>query len=63
MRNLTTGRIQLNAEGTKATHGQQDMSRTSPEPVTYETFCPFESRSAEVRANVIMTRARMETRR
>jgi four helix bundle suffix protein len=60
VRNLAAGKIQLNADGTKATkgtHEQQNMSRssrTSPEPVTYETFRPFESRSAEVRANVVI---------
>jgi four helix bundle suffix protein len=60
VRNLAAGKIQLNEDGTKATKGtdeQQNMSRSShksPDPVTYDTFRSFESRPAEVRANVII---------
>lgn len=56
VRNLATGKIKLNEDGTKATkatHGNMSCaSRMSP--VTYEVFRPFESRPAEVRANVII---------
>lgn len=59
VRNLATGKIQLNEDGTKATkvtHGQKNMSRSSHTPpvVTYDTFRLFENRPPEVRANAII---------
>ncbi|NCC50458.1 MAG: four helix bundle protein [Spartobacteria bacterium] len=59
VRNLATGKIQLNEDGTKvtkATHGQPNTSRMSHKSpvITYDTFRSFESRPAEVRANVII---------
>lgn len=58
VRNLATGKLAWNADGTQvtqATHEQQDRSPASrTSPVTYDTFRPFENRPAEVRANVIM---------
>ncbi len=60
VRGLASGKIQLNEDGTKATkatHGQrQDMSRsshTSP-VITYDAFRSFETRPADVRANVVI---------
>lgn len=59
VRGLATGRIQLNDDGTKATHstfGQtQDVSRSShTSPATYEEFRQFEDRPGDVRANLIV---------
>ena len=59
VRGLATGKIQLNDDGTKATHathGQtQDMSRLShTSPATYEVFRQFENRPGGVRANMII---------
>lgn len=60
VRDLAIGKLVWNEDGTKvtkATHGRPNRSRSSrmsPEPVTYDTFRPFENRPADVRANVII---------
>jgi len=60
VRGLASGKIQLNEDGTKATkaaHGTgRNMSRSSHTSlvVTYDAFRSFETRPADVRANVVI---------
>jgi len=60
VRGLASGKIQLNEDGTKATKATngtgRDMSRSSHASpvVTYDAFRSFETRPADVRANVVI---------
>lgn len=60
VRGLASGKIQLNEDGTKATKATngtgRDMSRSSHASpvVTYDAFRSFETRPADIRANVVI---------
>jgi four helix bundle suffix protein len=60
VRRLASGKIQLAEDGTKATQTTDEKEENRSRPshrspvITYDTFRPFENRSGEVRANMII---------